>query len=321
MHRGLKTENRRGARAEAELARSLARSCRGSTLIAGRGVAGLPEAVREQGQEPVSAGDSLPEGRFRTVIAAGLLEHMDPERGKAALHDLRNRLIPGGRLVIAVPNEDCIPDAGSIRRFNRKRLYRALKGLGKVRLATDQPYRWLVMIVTAPRKGSPRPNRAKRNRFRVTSRLCRGRVMELGCGEGHLAKAISDRGLSVTGVDMSAEKIARARALYPEMNFVRADVRDLEAEDGAFDTVVLAEVLEHVHEEPGIAILDRAWKLLRPGGRLIVSVPNEDCVPHRNHVRTFDRRSLKELLGRWGKPRLVTEQPYKWLLMTVRKTP
>ena len=67
-------------------------------------------------------------------------------------------------------------------------------------------------------------------------------------------------------------------------------------------------------------MLVKAWKLLAPGGRLIVSVPNQDCVPHPNHVREFDRRSLKKVLGRWGRPRLITDQPYKWLMMTVEKT-
>jgi hypothetical protein len=40
-------------------------------------------------------------------------------------------------------------------------------------------------------------------------------------------------------------------------------------------------------------------------------------VPHPNHVREFDRAELVGLLERFGPPRLVTEQPYRYLLMYV----
>jgi 2-polyprenyl-3-methyl-5-hydroxy-6-metoxy-1,4-benzoquinol methylase len=128
---------------------------------------------------------------------------------------------------------------------------------------------------------------------------------------------IRDRQLEVVGVDISGSKIARARELYPEILFIQSDVRDLALTEESFDSVVLAETLEHVPEEVGAQILSKAWSLLKPGGRLIVSVPNEDCIPHPNHVRQFDRSSLKRLLQPLGRPRLVTDQPYKWLLMYV----
>ena len=118
---------------------------------------------------------------------------------------------------------------------------------------------------------------------------------------------------------MSEEKIRRARKEHPGIPFMACDILGLSLPPESFDTVVLAEVLEHVPEKDGDAMLDKAWSLLRAGGRLIVSVPNEDCVPHPHHVRLFDRRSLRKLLASFGKPRLIADQPYKWLLMIVRK--
>ena len=125
---------------------------------------------------------------------------------------------------------------------------------------------------------------------------------------------IAARGLEVVGVDLSGEKIRRARAEHPDITFLESDIRALSLPDASYDTVVIAEVLEHVGEEAGAGILERARRLLGPRGRLILSVPNEDCVPHPHHVRQFDRKSLKRLLLPLGKPRLVTAQPYKWLL-------
>ena len=144
------------------------------------------------------------------------------------------------------------------------------------------------------------------------------RLFQAVAREGHLTRAIADRGLEVLGVDIGGKRIQQARKFYPDLNFEQMDILQMEIDD-TYDTVVIAEVLEHVYEEIGDAMLEKAWGLLESGGRLIVSVPNEDCVPHRNHVREFSRRSLRNLLRRWGRPRLITDQPYKWLMMTGEK--
>jgi 2-polyprenyl-3-methyl-5-hydroxy-6-metoxy-1,4-benzoquinol methylase len=304
-----------------DLVEVTAARCDGRTLVLGRDTALLLSAVEERGLEAVSFdlrdGSPHPGGAFDTVVVSGLLEHMEPDTGAKTLSQAWNLLRRGGRLVVNVPNEN-VGDAGPVRRFNRKTLTRTLRVLGKPKLCSDQPFRWLCMSVAKP-KDAKRLDRAKRSRFRVTARLCRGRVIELGCGRGHLAQAISDRGLEVIGVEVNERKIREAREFYPELEFLHADIRDLDLDGEAFDTAVLAEVIEHVPEEIGEEMLAVAWRLLRPGGTLIVSVPNEDCVPHRNHVREFDRRSLKRLLQPLGRPRLITDQPFKWLMMVVRK--
>lgn len=309
-------------RTEREYLRSTAARCRGRTLIISRDGEGLEAAVRDQVTElsRVPGTTSLPDGLFKTVVITDYLEHLDDHDSEELLRTVWNRLEKGGRLIVSVPNEKSRPESGQTRWFNRRTLGKTLKSLGNVQLATDQPFCWLTMVVRKPTERKPAFNRTNRNRHRTASRLCRGRVIELGCGEGHLTRAIADRGLEVLGVDIGGKRIRQAREFYPDLNFEQMDILEMETED-TYDTVVIAEVLEHVYEETGDAMLEKAWRLLEPGGRLIVSVPNEDCVPHRNHVREFDRRSLKKLLGRWGRVRLITDQPYKWLMMTVEKSP
>jgi 2-polyprenyl-3-methyl-5-hydroxy-6-metoxy-1,4-benzoquinol methylase len=151
------------------------------------------------------------------------------------------------------------------------------------------------------------------------SRLCGGRVIELGCGSGELTAMISRRGHDVMGVDINRDKILAARTRFPGVRFEQQDIREIVVDGERFDTVVLAEVLEHVNDAVGHDMLTIAWALLRPGGRLIVSVPNENCIPHPNHVRAFNRASLRAMLEEWGRPRTMTDQPYKWLLMYVTK--
>lgn len=298
------------------LVRALAARCRGRTAVLG-GDEQLVAALRARGLAVQRF--ELGAAGFRTVVVARLLEYLAEEAGAEALGRAWAAVEPGGRLIVVVPNEDCGAEPAQRCRFKAKTLKRMLRPLGRPKLAADQPYRWLTMYVERPRGSAAGPSRAERARFRATARLCRGRVLELGCGEGRLARVIRDRGLEVVGVDLSAAKIERARERHPNIQFVRSDIRALALPDASFDTVVLAEVLEHVPDEPGAEILERAWRLLRPGGRLVASVPNEDLIPHPNHVRRFDRRGLKALLAPLGRPRLVTEQPFKWLMMYVEK--
>ncbi len=311
----------------------VAARCRGRTLLIGRGPDDLAEAIEARGLRisPLDLGDFDLHDRvptsvalacatkaFKTIVLIGVLERLPAEAGDAVIAEAWRQLKPGGRLLVVVPNEDCIPDDRQVRRFDRRGLKKTFRPLeGKCRFVTEQPFRWLFAEVKKPRDGRPRRYSGRERRYRVTADLCRGKVIELGCGSGDLAKSIHDRGPDVVGVDINREKIQTARERYPEIQFIHSDIRDLDIADGEFDTVVLAEVLEHLPADSGAEILARAARLLRPGGRLIVSVPNEDAIPHPNHVRMFDREGLEKLLQPLGRPRLVCDQPFKWLMMYV----
>lgn len=323
-------------RARRRLCRATAARCRGRTLVVGAPDRRLAKAVARRGLE-VTEADALPHpspsgdpgrpraatpgtaGPYGTLVLLDVLQGL-PEAARAPfLARAWELLRPGGRLIAVVPNPEAERGPGGRAHIGRRALRTLLRALGRPRLLGDQPYRWLSMEV---RKGTSRrgeANPTRRARYRTTARLCRGRVIELGCGAGHLAATIAARGLEVVGVDHSEEKVRAAREAYPGIAFVRSDIRTLGLPSASFDTAVLAEVLEHVPEDAGAEFLATAWRLLRTGGRLVVSVPNEDSIPHRNHLRRFDRRKLGGTLRPFGKPRLVVEQPFKWLMMYVEK--
>lgn len=315
----------RPSRIHRGLARVLAANFRGRTALIGAPLPGLLDAARARGTElhelePSSLTGctdpgAAPTETFDTLLLHGVLESISAEAAPELLETAWQRVQPEGRLVVCVPNEGETGATRASPRFNRRGLKRLLRPLGPVKLVSEQPFAWLVMIVDA----SPRPSSGTLERCWVIADRCRGRVLELGCGPGFLTRAIADRGLPVVGVDKSADKIRLARARCPGIAFLQADILALTDEETVYDTVVLAEVLEHVPEEVSRKMLEIAWSLLSPGGRLIVSVPNEDCVPHRNHLQRFSRRSLAQLLESFGRPRLVTEQPFKYLLMTVER--
>lgn len=99
-----------------------------------------------------------------------------------------------------------------------------------------------------------------------------GEVIDLGCGRGHLALYLLERGAatSVRAFDWDEEKIALAQRAGKglDASFSTLDVRHANAEPA--DTVLLIDVLHYLAPEAQDALLARAADLVRPGGRLVV---------------------------------------------------
>lgn len=99
------------------------------------------------------------------------------------------------------------------------------------------------------------------------------RVLDLGCGTGHLSETIAERGASVVGLDASAEMIERARETYPDRRFVRADARSFDGEfDEPFDAVFSNAALHWIPESNHDAVLASVREALRPGGRFVAEL-------------------------------------------------
>jgi SAM-dependent methyltransferase len=136
------------------------------------------------------------------------------------------------------------------------------------------------------------------------------RVLDLGCGAGRFVAALRDAGADPVGVEIAEAALSRARAVAPG-----ADLRLLEPDGsiplghGSVDLVWCSEVLEHVAD--GAHLLQEARRVLRPGGRILVTVPYHGRVkaavvgllrfdahfdPQGQHLRFFTRASLAGML-------------------------
>jgi 2-polyprenyl-3-methyl-5-hydroxy-6-metoxy-1,4-benzoquinol methylase len=105
------------------------------------------------------------------------------------------------------------------------------------------------------------------------------RVVDLGCGWGTISFALAREGASVVGLDFAqaAVEICRARLEsepLDDLTFLRADARDTGLEAAQWDLVMCADLVEHLIPEDTRAVYQEAWRLLRPGGRLVIWTPD-----------------------------------------------
>ncbi len=128
-----------------------------------------------------------------------------------------------------------------------------------------------------------------------------GRVLEIGCAEGHFTERLARRASSVTALDISSVAIARARQRVPGAAFIEADL--LTWEPGAelpFDAVILGDVLYYL-DRPGVraefaALFPRIASWLKPSGRLLLAhgFSGDKELAHRRSFRErFEAAGLK----------------------------
>ena len=97
-----------------------------------------------------------------------------------------------------------------------------------------------------------------------------GRALDAACGTGRHARRLLELGHEVTGVDLSPEMLAVARANVPGATFREGDLRDIPVAGGEFDLAVCGLALAHVADLA--AAVGELSRVLRPGGRLVASV-------------------------------------------------
>ncbi|MEK7283235.1 MAG: class I SAM-dependent methyltransferase [Acidobacteriota bacterium] len=123
----------------------------------------------------------------------------------------------------------------------------------------------------------------------VEARARRGALLDVGCGDGLFPRVAKDAGWRVDGIEFSPEGARRSSHRLGRPVAV-GDLTRERVLRGPFDVITLWHVLEHLVEPA--AMLDAARARLRPGGLLVVAVPNFDNLPMRAAYRLARGRPL-----------------------------
>ena len=111
----------------------------------------------------------------------------------------------------------------------------------------------------------------------LVARLPEGaRVVELGCGGGTEETRVLAERFRLTGVDLSAAQLARARARVPEAEYLHADFTALELEPGSLDGVAAFYSFNHVPRELLAGLFARIHEWLRTDGLFLASLGASD---------------------------------------------
>jgi 2-polyprenyl-3-methyl-5-hydroxy-6-metoxy-1,4-benzoquinol methylase len=142
------------------------------------------------------------------------------------------------------------------------------------------------------------------------------RHLDFGCGPGTLIHLLGP-GISAVGVDIAASQLSYAERNYasPEKQFVQIESSSLPFADQTFDSITCIEVVEHLELKLTREILKEFIRVLRPGGKMILTTPNygslwpliemmvnrlSDVSYEEQHITKFKRANLYTLLKEAG---------------------
>lgn len=155
------------------------------------------------------------------------------------------------------------------------RLVRLQSGRVKTALAPVNPYRWNIR------------------------RLCRGRVLDVGCGIGRNLRYLGRQ--DAVGVDHNEHSVDIVRALGYAAHTPRQFEENASALHGSFDTILVSHVLEHLEFDDAVTLVGSYLPALATNGRVVVICPQQrGYASDHTHVTYFDEPALRRLAAAIG---------------------
>lgn len=124
------------------------------------------------------------------------------------------------------------------------------------------------------------------------------KILEVGCGDGRFLGLLRESGFeNLYGSDYSEAGVAFARLFLPGVDFTVADATiRLPYENNVFDAIFLIETLEHIQLNKVSLIISELTRILKPGGKLVITVPSTLVPVHPKHYQHFTVESLKNII-------------------------
>jgi SAM-dependent methyltransferase len=136
-----------------------------------------------------------------------------------------------------------------------------------------------------------------------------GRIFDMGCGRGSFLKIMKQDGWAVQGLELNKALAESIQAAH-QIPVLSGDLLKAKLPPGSFEVITISHVLEHVRRPR--QIIEECYRLLRPGGLLVISIPHIGSLQSRlggrvwfhldvpNHLHHFTEKGLLDLVTKIG---------------------
>ncbi len=140
----------------------------------------------------------------------------------------------------------------------------------------------------------------------IEKMISKGRLLEIGSALGYFLEAARRRGWEVYGVEVSSGGVRHCKERYGIDAFC-GEIKEAGIPSGYFDCIVILHTLEHVYDP--MEVISECYRVLRPGGLLVIEIPYLKSVDDRGsnvlddipmHLNFFTVETLEMLLNRAG---------------------
>lgn len=122
------------------------------------------------------------------------------------------------------------------------------------------------------------------------------KILDAGCGDGRFCQYLKDLGCKhVIGVDYSDKALSFSRLLVNDVSFYRNDLSSLQFDNNSFDFIFLIETLEHIELNKVDIVINELFRVLKPGGRVVVTVPSDLIPVNKKHFQHFNYLKIETL--------------------------
>lgn len=145
--------------------------------------------------------------------------------------------------------------------------------------------------------------------YPVLSRMLHGRVLDFGCGRGDFLKYMKNS----VGVDVNQQLVNYCQSQGLDARLIENG--HIPYPDSSFDSVVMDNVLEHIHEAEADSVLEEIMRVLSPSGTLLVGVPGrKGYAADSDHKCFYTGQDLEALLKRHNYKRVKTRHMPLWFI-------